>query len=188
MTIILRFFVYGLFFLSLTSHAEVASSFSQDQQDVIKFIQKLYSIPTDTYLFSEFNNKFKPKKHCQFMEGFIVKESLFKRSQGHCFVPIRYPTISDEDAILSSDYPIPKIQIPVVKNSLSEVLVLFKNDPGRVRFYLKKTPDGWRIYKSRSDTSADIPEDTKNPDDMRALVFTYFPPSADEIERENHPQ
>ncbi|ADQ85201.1 hypothetical protein MPQ_2050 [Methylovorus sp. MP688] len=53
---------------------------------------------------------------------------------------------------------------------------------------MKKIPDGWRIYKSRSDTSADIPEDTQNPDDMRALMFTDFPPGADEVERANHPK
>jgi hypothetical protein len=186
MKITLRFFVYGLIFLSMTSHAEVLSSFSQDQQELIKLIQKFYAIPTATYLGAEFNNEFKPKKHCPFMENFIVKESLFKRPKGNCFPPNRYPTIDEGEYL--PDYPTPQIQIPVVKGSLAEVLVLFKNDSGRVRFYMKKTPDGWRIYKSRSDTSADIPENTQNPDDMRALMFTYFPPSADEVERANHPQ
>jgi hypothetical protein len=188
MKIIVIFFVYGLLFLSLTSNAEIASPLSQDQQDVIKFIQKLYSIPTDTYLFSEFNNKFQPKKHCQFMEGFIVKESLFKRAQGHCFVPIRYPTISDEDVTLSSDYPIPKIQIPVVKGNLAEVLVLFKKpDTGRVRYYLKKTQQGWRIYKARSDERAYVPENNTDPE-IDEIPFTDFPPSAVDRELANHPK
>ncbi|ADQ85505.1 hypothetical protein [Methylovorus sp. MP688] len=185
MKIIFRFFVFGLLCLSLTSNAAVSSSFSQDQQELIKLIQQFYAIPTTTYLFANFNNKYHPELHCPFLSKFLAKEALVKRKDGVCFQPIRYPTMDGEDAILSSDYPIPKIQTPVVKGSLAEVLVLFKNDPGRVRFYLKNTPDGWRIHKSRSDTSADIPENTQNPDDMRALMFTYFPPSADEVEDEN---
>jgi len=188
MKIVLRLFFYGFICLSLTSNAEVSSSFSQDQQELIKLIQQFYAIPTTTYLGAEFNNKHHPELHCPLLSKFLAKEALFKLESGACFQPIRYPTMNDEDAFLSSDYPVPKIKIPVVKGSLAEVLVLFKNDSGRVRFYMKKTPDGWRIYKSRSDTSADIPENSQNPDDMRALMFTYFPPSADEIERENHPK
>jgi hypothetical protein len=188
MKFIFRCIFYSfLAFLSLTANAEISSSFTKDQQEIIKLIQAFYSVPSNTFLYAEFNGEFKPEKHCPLMRNLIIKESLFKRPKGNYFPPVRYPTIPDEDAIISSAYPTPKIQIPVVKDNLAEVLVLFKNDPGRVHFYMKKTLDGWRIYKSRSDTSADIPENTQNPDDMRALMFTYFPPSADEIERANHP-
>lgn len=183
----MKYIFYGLIFLSLTSNAEVSSSFSQDQQDVIKLIQQFYAIPTATYLFANFNNEFQPKKHCQLLERFIATESLFKDSQGACFEPIRYPTMNDEDAILSSDYPVPKIQIPVVKGNLAEVLVLFKKpDTGRVRYYLKKTQGGWRIYKSRSDERADVPENNTDPEIY--ITFTDFPPSAADRERANHPQ
>lgn len=184
MKILFRFFVYGLIFLSLTGLAESSYSFSQDQQEVIKFIQKLYATPTEIYLFSEFNNEFQPKKHFTFMEGFIVKESLFKRSEGHCFVPLRYPTIDEGEYL--PDYPTPQIQIPVVKGNLAEVLVLFKKpDTGRVRYYLKKTQIGWRIYKARSDDRADIPENNINAEsETRMISITNFPPTTEEIEEE----
>jgi len=180
MKIIVRFFVYGLIFLSLTSNAEVSSSFSQDQQDVIKFIQKFYAIPTNTYLYAEFNNEDNPKRHCLFLSKFLIKETLFKRKDGVCFVPLRYPSMYGEDATVSSDYPVPQIQVPAINDNLAEVLVLFrKPNLGRVRYYLKKTEDGWRIYKSRSDQSAHTPE-------SRCSSFRNFPPGADEIKYESH--
>jgi hypothetical protein len=184
---IFRFFVYGLIFLSLTSNAEVSSSFSQDQQELIKLIQQFYAIPTATYLGAEFNNKHHPELHCPLLSKFMAKEALFKLESGACFQPIRYPTMNDEDAILSSDYPVPQIQIPVVKGHLAEVLVLFKKpDTGRVRYYLKKTPQGWRIYKARSDERADVPENNTDPEIY--ITFTHFPPSAVDRELVNHPQ
>jgi len=186
MKIVLRLFFYGFIFLSLTSRAEVSSRFSQDQQELIKLVQQFYGITRAIYVGAEFNNEFKPKNHCPFMERFIVKESLFKSAQGDCFLPLRYPTI-DEGAYLP-DYPTPQIQIPVVKGNLAEVLVLFKKpDTGRVRYYLKKTQQGWRIYKARSDERAYVPENNTDPE-IDEIPFTDFPPGADEIEREYHPK
>jgi hypothetical protein len=168
-----------------------SENFNEDQQSARALIVKLYSIDTDKLINANFGGKYIPERHCQLVSEFLAKEIILKDNQGFCLTPDIYPTAGPEDYSKETSFnPLPKpiIKMPVVNDNLAEVLVLFKNDPSRVRFYMKKTPDGWRIYKSRSDTSADIPEDTKNPDYMRALVFTYFPPSADEIERINHPK
>lgn len=161
-----------------------AQNLSQDQKEVLDLVKRMYAVSSRTFEMGRFpeNGKFQPEKHCPFLSQFLATEALLKDKQGACASQFRYPTADPEDLSRFPKFlPIPKFGVPVVKGDKAEIKVLFttydkKPDGGRCLYFLKKTSEGWRIYRVRIDTAADIPEKYEGDKERGGLlIFNWFP-------------
>lgn len=68
-------------------------------------------------------------------------------------VPLRYPKFPDPNELMAENRsePLPKIKVltPEIDNDRAKVLVKI-SDGSMCDYFLKKLPQGWRIYKIRS--------------------------------------
>jgi hypothetical protein len=158
-----------------------AKNLHQDQKEVLDLVKRMYAVSSIQFEASEFEGKFQPEKNCALLSQFLDVSALLKTEQGNCEGQFRYPTADPEDLSRFPKYlPIPEFGVPVVKGDKAEIKVLFttydkKPDGGRCLYFLKKTPDGWRIYRVRLDGHAHIAEGEKNPELRNLIIFHWFP-------------
>lgn len=110
------------------------------------------------------------------LAGFLVNEAVIKEkgiNQG-CMSGFRYPgadTMELGSANCSPAPPTPHINTPVVDGNKAKVHVTFPEVGTNVMYYLRKTPDGWRIYRAESS----INEATIETEGQGDMVY-IFPP------------
>jgi hypothetical protein len=190
--------VVFLTFVFLLLQSTYAQVLNPEQKEVVQFIEKIYAVSYKHLEFGEFNGKIDLKKFCELLRLFVTKETLIVKirtseagiirqtcEEGYGSRFPRYPA-SDDDALDAGDVPIPQIQTPIVNGNFAEVKVILleKNRDfriGRALYYLKKLPEGWRIYKVRMDSSYpkddDPMVDAKRPSFER-IKFKYYPDDA----------
>ena len=143
----------------------LADSLTPDQIEIKTLLKKMYAIDPDTFEFGAFGGKYKngnivvkgkydPKRHCKFLEEFLVKEAVIKEPKDLlCMTGVdgyfRYPGLDSMDlGSATRVYPLqkPQIKSPVVDGDKAKVYVKLKG-AGDVFYYLRKMPEGWRIYR-----------------------------------------
>ena len=159
--------LFSLFSLQLMSnHVVLADALTSDQIEIKTLIKKMYVIDPDTFEYANFGGEYKngrvviegkydPKRQCQLFAEFLVKEAIIKEkgvNQG-CMTGVdghfRYPTFDSMDlGSATRVYPLqkPQIKSPVVDGDKAKVYVKLKG-AGDVFYYLRKMPEGWRIYR-----------------------------------------
>ena len=186
------------FMLVLLSHSSVtlAGTLSSEQNAIKSLIQKMYAIDPDTFEYAEFGGKYKnglmvsegkhdPKRQCLLLEEFLVKEAVIKNEKAQsCKTSndgyFRYPGVSEmELSSATRDEPLPKtiIKSPVVSGDKAKIQVIFPRVGANVMYYLRKQPEGWRIYRVESShNSATI--ETK--DEREGDSIDIFPPAPEQ--------
>ena len=137
-----------------------------DQKDVIALMQSLYKIPPETFDFAEFDYDFKrfkgnfsKSRHNEllfqyFDRKILVRSTPVTSSKSESYeVPLRYPRFPEPNELMAENRsgPLPKIKVltPEIDNDRAKVLVKI-SDGSICHYFLKKLPQGWRIYKVRS--------------------------------------
>ena len=177
----------------LSSHAVLAETLTSDQIEIKTLIKKMYAIDPDTFEYGEFGGKYKngkvvaegkydPKRQCKLLEEFLIKEAIIvvKGVNQGCMTGVngffRYPTFDSMDlgSVTRVDPPPqPKIKSPVVVRDKAKVHVTFPKIGANVMYYLRKQPEGWRIYKiESSNNSATI----ETMDEREGDSIDIFPP------------
>ena len=160
-----------------------------EQIEINLFIKKMYAIDPDTFEFGEFGGKYKngrvvvegkfnPKRQCKLLEEFLVKEAVIKEPKDvGCMTGIggffRYPGLDSMDlgSVTRIKPPSqPQIKTPVVDGDKAKVYVKLKG-AGDVFYYLRKMPEGWRIYRVEARESGENEDHIETGD----TVFV-FPP------------
>jgi hypothetical protein len=67
--------------------------------------------------------------------------------------------------------PVPYINTPVVNGDKAKVHITFPHNAGDDFYYLRKTPEGWRIYKVETRENTGNPERIEESD-----TVNVFPP------------
>ncbi|MDO8650691.1 MAG: hypothetical protein Q7R66_00675 [Undibacterium sp.] len=159
---ILSILVLGLMVsLSDTCHAvEKNTAQTIEQKDVIKLIKELYKVKPESFEAGEFDGQgYSMKKQGEMLARFFYKQSIKKRKDditkkdNGYEVPFRYPQIPEPGDVLevnsSGSLPHIKILTPEIDNDRAKAVVKI-NDNSLCHYFLKKLPEGWRIYKIRS--------------------------------------
>lgn len=163
-----------------------AEILTPEQSAITSLIRKMYSIDPYEFEAATFGAKFKkskeivkgkfdPDRQCRLLAEFFVKEAVIKnKKDSGCLTGFRYPSADDEEISPVTRYtplPTPKINTPVVNGGRAKVHVTFLIGSANVMYYVRKQPEGWRIYRVEySENSATI--DTQEQGDM---VYV-FPP------------
>jgi hypothetical protein len=108
-----------------------AQALTPEQKEVVAFMKNLYSQPYKKFERGEFNGKWEPKNHCDFLKQIFTEDALVKKfdkgpdwkttiicNSGN----FRYPG-SDDGDLYQDDIPTPKIQTPTVKGDLGTVCI-----------------------------------------------------------------
>lgn len=164
-----------------------AQTLSTDQAAIKSFIKKMYAIDPDTFEYATFGAKYKngeevvkgkydPDRQCRLLEEFLVKEAIIKEKRDPtCMAGFRYPSVDDMELSPATRYaPLPKphINTPLVDGNKAKVHVEIQN-AGDVFYYLRKEPEGWRIYRVESS------ENSGNPDHIEEGDMVHvIPPEA----------
>ena len=132
-----------------------------EQKNVIKLIMELYKVKPESFEAGEFDGQgYSTKKHgamlALFFDDKILKKGKKRSSLNNDFeyvLPLRYPKFPDPNELLAENRsePLPKIRIltPEIDNDRAKVLVKISDD-SLCHYFLRKLPQGWRIYKVRS--------------------------------------
>jgi hypothetical protein len=179
----------ALVLLSHFSHAESAPA-----QDLGKMVKSMYSYSVDMFEYGEFDGRRNDKKSCaqaqQFFYGPILKDlgtpnCRYKHSR---FPPDITGTPVEQLVNENNDLPpIPFIQSIKVKDEQAQIDILFgaadapkgkapdihKNN-GRVVFFWKKLPQGWRIVNKLSFRKWPLKLDGENSDCRLASIDFQF--------------
>ena len=131
-----------------------AAPLSDEQKEIQALIGRLYSIDSRTFEMGRFEGKFNPQKQGKLHSVFFTEDLLatvkdVTAVDGAGFV--RHPSLGSEDlSHISGIDPTkhPKMLPPVVKGDGAYIDVY--PDQGRVIYFLRKTPDGWRIINTAS--------------------------------------
>lgn len=170
-----------------------AETLTPDQIEIKSLIKKMYAIDPDTFEFGEFGGKYKngqvvvegkydPKRQCKLLEEFLIKEAIIvvKGVNQGCMTGVngffRYPTFDSMDLeSVTRVEPLPKTEIksPVVNGDKAKVQVIFPKIGANVMYYLKKLPEGWRIYRVESSYSSATIETM---DEREGDKIDIFPP------------
>ena len=166
-----------------------SDSFTKEQTEIKSFINKMYAIDPDTFEFGRFGAKYKngevivrgkynPDKQCQLLANFLVKEAVIEdKKDSGCLTGdhgyFRYPGLDGMDlgsATRTETPSQPQIKTPVVDGDKAKVYVKLKG-AGDVFYYLRKLPEGWRIYRVEARESGENEDHIETGD----TVFV-FPP------------
>ena len=171
----------------------LAATLTPDQIEIKALIKKMYEIDPDTFEFGNFERKYKngwvvvegkydSNRQCKLLEEFLVKEAVInvKGVKQGCMTGssgyFRYPQLDTMDLGSSnrvSSPPQPKIKSPVVDGNKAKVQAVLPTIDANVMYYLRKQPEGWRIYRVESSkNSATI--DTM--DERQGDKIDIFPP------------
>lgn len=172
--------------LLVNSPVTLAENMTTEQATIKSLIEKMYAIDPDTFEYRNFGAKYKkgkeihsgkydPDRHCHLLTEFLAKEAIVedKVNSGCLINNFRYPGVDDEELSPRGRYePLPKhnINTPVVNRDQAKVYVEIEKNRGDAMYFLKKLPEGWRIYRveSRQDKDSSIIGD----------VVDIFPPGA----------
>ena len=180
----------------LSSHAVLAETLTSDQIEIKTLIKKMYAIDPDTFEYGRFGAKYKngdvivrgkydPKRHCKFLEEFLVKEAVIKEPKDLlCMTGVnghfRYPTLDSMDlgsVTRVAPPPKPQIKSPVVDGEKAKIQVLLSTIDANVMYYLKKQPEGWRIYRVESSNSDATIDNIRTRENRSQLdKIDIFPP------------
>jgi|JI6StandDraft_1071083.scaffolds.fasta_scaffold08182_1 hypothetical protein len=159
-----------------------------EQQEVKRFIERMYSYDPDTFSLGRFSKKngspivrnhtsndrgkFDSNKHCDLLESFyessLIKKRVIRPGVFQCDADYLYPNLDDENRSSATRYieiPAPKIGIPVVKGNSAKVSVLTEGEeisPGRSLFFLTKTESGWRVSNVMTQSKLPKPTDERD--------------------------
>lgn len=143
-----------------------ADTMSTDEGAIKSLIKRMYAIAPDTFEFGHFGRKYnkcdevvagkyEPDRQCKLLAEFLTKEAVVKKkNDAGCMTGVhgyfRYPGLDSMD--LSSTAcppppPTPFIGTPIVNRDKAVVHVTFPEDTGDDFYYLRKTSEGWRIYR-----------------------------------------
>lgn len=135
-----------------------------DQQIIIKSIQTMYKIKPKSFEFGEVDGKgYSMEKEGEMLSRFFDKQILKKRKGGiskidnEYEVPLRYPKFEDVSSLAEINSPIiPKVKVgtPIIGEGERAKVIVNLSDGSLCQYFLKKLPQGWRIYKVRSFYSA----------------------------------
>jgi hypothetical protein len=176
-----------LFMLASPLVAQVVT-LTPEQNAIKLLIKNMYAIDPDTFEYAEFGGKYKngevvvkgkydPDRQCRLLADFLVKEAIIKnkRAKQGCKSGFRYPSVDDMElssATRIEPLPKPRINTPLVDGDKAKVHVEIPN-AGDVFYYLRKMPEGWRIYRVESR------ENSGNPDHIeKGDMVHVIPPEA----------
>ena len=182
-----------LLILSISSVAQ-AEKLTLDQSAVKVLVQKMYKIDPDEFEYATFGAKYKngeevvhgehdPARQCRLLTEFLVKEAIIRKAginQG-CMTGgyFRYPGLGSEDLSPASRIdPLPKplIHTPAIQGDKAKVYVTFlKSGSQNVFYYLKKMPEGWRIYRVESRVNENWRSEIQEVRERDDVVY-IFPP------------
>ena len=169
-----KILVYLSFMFALLANtgSVLAETLTPDQIEIKSLIKKMYEIDPDTFEFSRFGGKYKdgevivrgkynPDKKCKLLEEFLVKEAVLKQPKDvGCMSGndgfFRYPQLDSMDlgsVTRVAPPPKPQIKSPVVNGEKAKIQVLLPTIDANVMYYLRKQPEGWRIYRVESSNS-----------------------------------
>ena len=144
--------------------AEEVSDPVKDKQDIGTLIKAFYKINPKTYRFGSFpGTGYSVKKYDELANKFFVV-SLFPRESGtklnplgRLLLPPQFPIDEGEEnfqlKVEAKELPKVKIEAPELDGQRGKVVTKL-SDGSLVQFFLQKRPEGWRIYKVRTFTSA----------------------------------
>ena len=184
-------FTFALIFVQLiNSHIVLAELLTPDQIEIKTSLKKMYAIDPDTFEFGRFDAKYKngeiivrgktnSDKQCKLLEDFLVKEAIISVegvNQG-CMTGVhgyfRYPGLDSMDlgAATRTNLPAqPQIKTPKIEGDKAKVYVKIIG-AGDAFYYLRKMPEGWRIYKVEARESGENEDHIETGDTVR-----IFPP------------
>ena len=185
-----------LFVMQVSVKTVLAETLTADQIEIKSLIKKMYEIDPDTFEFGRFGAKYKnsdvmvrgkynPAKQCKLLEEFLVKEAVIKEVKDlTCMTGndsyFRYPSLSE--AYLGSSErveppPQPEITIPLVNGDKAKVQALLPTIDANVMYYLRKQPEGWRIYRVESSNSDATIDNIRTRENRSQLdKIDIFPP------------
>ena len=185
-----------LLVIFVSAKTVLADTLSQDQVEIKALIKKMYAIDPDTFEFGAFGGKYKngqvviegkydPKRQCKLLEEFLIKEAVIKEVKDiSCMTGngsyFRYPSLSE--AYLGSSErveppPQPEITIPLVNGDKAKVQALLPTIDANVMYYLRKQPEGWRIYRVESSNSDATIDNLRTRENRSQLdKIDIFPP------------
>ena len=170
----------------------LAETLTPDQIDIKTLIKNMYAIDPDTFEYGEFGGKYKKgwvvvegkidtKRHCQLLAEFLVKEAVVKEDKTQSCKTgnggyFRYPNVYEMDlssATRSALLPKAQIKLPMVNGEKAKVQVLLPMVDANVMYYLRRQPEGWRIYRVESSKNSATIETM---DERQGDKIDIFPP------------
>lgn len=160
-----------------------------EQNEVKKFVEKVYSYDPDTFSLGRFSEKdgspfllnrtsesrgkFDPTRHCALLRNFFEEGAISKNNNRsgttECNADYRYPNLDAENISSATRYisiPKPIINSPEMNGSLAKVSVLTEGEEislGRSLYFLRKSEVGWRITNVMIHTKwPDVDDGTHN--------------------------
>ena len=191
------FMLLGLLLVVFVSTKVVlAETLTPDQIEIKALIKKMYLIDPDTFEFGRFGTKYKngdvivrgkynPDKQCKLLAEFLVRELVIEdEKDSGCMTGngsyFRYPSLSE--AYLGSSErveppPQPEIIPPLVNGDKAKVQALLPTIDANVMYYLRKQPEGWRIYRVESSNSDATIDNIRTRENRSQLdKIDIFPP------------
>ena len=188
-----KLIIVVMLFILTTGLIAQAETLTPEQTAARSLIKSLYEIDPGTFEYATFGAKYRngeevvegkhdPERQCKLLAKFLVNEAVIhvetKGIKRACMTItggfIRYPSADDEELSPATRYaplPIPHINTPAVDGDKAKVHVTFPKVGANVMYYLRKQPEGWRIYRvESSENSATI--ETMGQGD----VVNVFPP------------
>lgn len=174
-----------------------ASTFCQadpvtDKREVTALIQQFFREPEQAISVGRFNGKFNPKKQCvllkQYIHESLIKQEKLSAGRESCDSPFdRFPGYTLQDDMGGFDAP-PKHKLVSVNITGDQAEAVIEMPPeyypttekkyyvARVESYLKRFPQGWRIYAARIYDRYVHPEDVRflpgsSPEDLYRVVY-----------------
>jgi hypothetical protein len=179
-------FIALLLVIFTSSSFANAETLTQEQLAIKTLIKNMYAVSYDEFEAAKFGAKYKnceeivegkydPARQCRLLSQFLVKEAIIKEERDPtCIAGFRYPGLDTMDLSpleCVDPPPTPSINTPIVNGSKATVRVALKENGSHVIYYLRKQPEGWRIYRAESSVN-DATLETQGQGDM---VFV-FPP------------
>lgn len=166
--------------ISLACHADPVT----DKKSITTLIHQFYREPEQAISAGEFKGKFDPKRQCvllkQYVHDSLIKTGRLPAEKTHCGIFGRFPGYTLQDDMGGWDAP-PKYKLVsvAVSGDLAEAVVEMppeyypttekKYYVARVESYLKRFPQGWRIYAAR------IYDRYVHPEDLRFMPSGHGP-------------
>lgn len=168
-----------------------ADTLTPEQAAIKTFIKKLYAISFNEFEAATFGAKYKnceeivkgkhdPDRQCRLLAEFLVKEAIIRKKGIHqgCMAGVngyfRYPGLDGMDLSpveCADPPPVLHINTPIVNGDKAMVHVTFPKVTGDNFYYLRKMPEGWRIYKVETRENTGNPERIEESD-----TVNVFPP------------
>ena len=188
-----------LFVIFVSTKTVLADTLTPDQIAIKTLIKKMYSIDPDTFEYAEFGGKYKngqlvtegkhdPKRHCQLLAEFLVKEAVIKKDKAQSCMSgnggyFRYPLLDSMDLgseTRVSPPPVPQIKAPVIKDGTGIVQVIFPTMNANVVYYLKIQNNNWRIFRVETSRNDATVESIKKNGEGQLDKIDIFPPAPEQ--------